>query len=355
MGVIRLAEALSNNEFTHEIAVFGTNLSLQQATGTRIPCHALGLDGPSYAAFHHLARFLRTTKADLIHVNNLAPWFDTALAARLIRRPCVQTFHGVEQGRLRFSQAKRLLFRTAARFSSSITAVAGPAADLLAELTGVERKAVQVIPNGIDTDLYHPARDQVEKTTLRRKLGLPLEGLLLGCVAALRPVKNHLGLIRAFAGAVRTIPSSHLVLVGEGALENELRRAVQEQGLADTVHFLGPRRDVPELLRAFDLFVLNSDTEGLSYSVLEAMASGLPLAVTDVGANPELIEHGRQGWLYRAGQPEKLAWIMIEVASKPEILPAMGRSARAKVVRSYGITAMADQYASLYRGIVDQK
>lgn len=356
MGVVRMIENFEDPRFDHCITVLGSDLGLKEATGTKIPCFAMARQGRDYTAFMALRSFFKDQAIDIVHVNNLGPWWDAALAARLAGCPCIETFHGVEQGRLTFSRPKRLLFQAAARLSREVTAVARPAAALAAELTGINIERIRVINNGIDTETFRPVTDGAEKGRLRRSLGLPEEGVLLGCIGALRTVKNHAGLISAFARAFSESSTKvHLVLVGGGALESDLKDLCRTLGIDDRVIFLGLRDDVLHILQTLDCFVLNSDTEGLSYAVLEAMACGLPVIATSVGGNPELVEDDVHGWLYDVGDQEKLTALLEEAVRDPKLLAACGTRAREKVRSAYSLDKMAQSYAHLYEEVLSLK
>lgn len=348
MGVVRLIRQLSDSRLRHSVVILGSDCSLLEEYPLSVPYHALGL-GKSYTAFWPLARLFRRERVDVVHVNNLAPWLDTALAAQLSGARCVQTFHGVEEGTLRFSTPRRALFRLADRLSWRVTAVADEAAHLLSDLTGLNPARIVAIPNGIDTRQFVPLGDAHDKSARRRELRLPEQAVLFGCVAALRPVKNHRGLLRAFAGALRnTKTEAALVLVGDGMLLAELQSLAAELQITEQVYFLGRRTDVVELLQVFDAFVLNSDTEGLSYAVLEAMACGLPLIGTAVGANTQLVTDEREGFLTAAGDEGAMRQALSRALADPTRLLVMGRSARQKIVAEYGVAAMAERYREIY-------
>lgn len=347
MGALRLIRSLP--DLQHTVLSIGSDVRLAREAG--IACRSLGLDGPSRAAGLHVARLCKGLGVDIIHVNNLAPWPDAAVAGLLAGAGVVQTFHGVEQAALRFPVHKRLVYQALAMRSRALIAVAQPAADLLCSLTGIPAKRVRVIVNGVDTAEFHPAAQ--DKAGLKASLGLPEEGVLLGCVAALRPVKDHAGLLRALAAAnAQRSQPCFLALVGDGPLEADLRGLAAELDLTDSVHFLGRRKDVPELLRAFDAFVLNSETEGLSYAVLEAMASGLPVLASRVGANPELIADGEQGWLY--GKEDQAALVRLLAGVTLQSCLAMGAAARRKVEQGYSLRAMAQAYAAVYASVLER-
>ncbi len=353
MGVARLINHFPDPGIVHSVCSMGPDLSMQLELHSGVPCYSLGLQGSSYTAFRGLARLVKNREVDILHVNNLAPWPDALVASKLTGCVCIETFHGVEVGQHRFPWRKRTMFRVLANRSAAVTAVSGAARQLLSELTDIAGSRVQVITNGIDCDAFTPPASREDKASRRTDLGLPAEGILLCCLAGLRPVKGHRELLRNFA-EVPAAKGMRLLLVGSGPEEAPLKELSLELGLENRVYFLGQRHDVPGILKACDLFVLNSDTEGLSYAVLEAMACGLPIVVTAVGANPELVENGKEGWLYPVGDGSTLTGILNRIAGNPGNLEAMGREARKKVEKSFGITAMAEQYAALYRQVIGQ-
>ena len=168
----------------------------------------------------------------------------------------------------------------------------------------------------------------------------------MGCVAALRPVKDHKGLLEAFASVISNEPSAntnkgiYLILVGDGQLASELKMLSRQLGVEDRIIFMARRNDVDKILQALDVFVLNSKTEGMSYAVLEAMSSGLPIIATNVGANTELISHGVEGYLYHPGDLKSLTEYMTKVIGDRDRLLKMGKAARQNIVKFYSINKM---------------
>jgi glycosyltransferase involved in cell wall biosynthesis len=251
--------------------------------------------------------------------------------------------------------------RTAYLLTSSTTAVAESARNLLVRLLGIKEHKIRVVPNGVDTELFRPIGSQEERKRLRINLGLPENGFLMGCVAALRPVKDHKGLVEGFASAVSNRASanrnkdSYLILVGDGPLASELKTLSRQLGVEDRITFLGRRNDIDKILQALDLFVLNSKTEGMSYAVLEAMSSGLPIVATNIGANTELIRHGVEGYLYRPGDLKSLTKYMTGVIGDRDRLLKMGRAARQKIVECYSVKKMVSSYKELYKAVLSKE
>jgi len=355
MGVVRLINLFQNDDVIHSVCSIGSDTLLKELLPEGTDLYTLRIEGACYTAFSSLLRLFKKTKTDIAHVNNLAPWLDVAIASKLAGCKCIETFHGVEEKPAQLPVWRRGLLRVSCALSSRITAVSESSKDLLVKLSGIRRHKIKVFPNGVDADLFSPAASPGEKRKLRIRLNLPEDGFLIGCVSALRPVKDHEGLIKAFALFISDDHSpakqrnANLVLVGDGPLASELQLYSGRLGIGDKVIFMGRRNDVQEILRAMDVFVLNSKTEGMSYALLEAMSSGLPVIATDVGGNVELISHDSDGYLVPQGDVESLAGCMVKLGNDQFLLLRMGRNARDKIVKTYSLNKMVSSYRDLYR------
>lgn len=200
---------------------------------------------------------------------------------------------------------------------------------------GLRRSTIAHIANGIDLDTFHPPSAQ---PPLRR----------LVTVARLRPEKGHDTLIDAAASITRAFPDMTLSIVGDGPLRDDLVRRVAARGLGERVRFAGHTDDVAGTLREHDVFVLASRSEAFPNSVIEAMATGMPVVATEVGGIPELVEHGRNGLLVPADRPDELAQAVIDLLRRPSFARALGRKARVDVLTRYSFDRMVSQFETLY-------
>jgi len=348
MGVVRLIKAMDHPSIHHSVCSITSELAMKSYLPTSVQCHSLGLDRPSRMAFKTMANFFKETDVDIAHVNNIAPWFDVAMASKLSRCRCIQTFHGVENTNIEFSWLKKQMMYAAWKCTDHLTAVSDAAADLFSKLTGIGRSHVHVINNGIDTRFFSPVAGE-RKKALKRKLGFPDNAVVAGCVAALRPVKNHRGLLEAFRFVVNIHENAVLVLVGDGLLRQNLENQARAMHMNEKVIFAGRRDNVDDYLKSFDLFVLNSRTEGLSYAILEAMACGLPVVCTDVGGNTRLIDHKKDGFLYPDGDLQALTGFILRIINDPEERNTLGENARKKIKTHYSIKNMIKIYQALYQ------
>jgi glycosyltransferase involved in cell wall biosynthesis len=170
----------------------------------------------------------------------------------------------------------------------------------------------------------------------------------VGIVARLDPIKDHATLFRAFARVRERFPDAELLCIGDGAERASLLRLA-----TPGIRMLGERRDVPRLLRGLDLFVLPSKNEGIPYTVLEAMAAGLPVAASRVGGHPELVEEGVTGRLFPAGDDAALAEALGSYLAAPEERAAHGAAARARVERLFGTAGMVEAYERVWRATAE--
>ena len=302
--------------------------------------------GVDWGYAFRLARLVRGRAVDLVHAHNATAWFYGAWAAFLARRPLVYTEHDRS-----FPPPPRIqaLHRLLARLTRAVVAVSGEVADNLRRYEGIDD--VRVIPNGVDGHRFRPASEG-ERSARRRALGLGEGEVVLGTVGRLDPLKDHRLLIEAVTGLEG---SWRLLVVGDGPLRAELERLVQERSLGGRVVFLGERRDVPELLRAMDAFVLPSRSEGLPMALLEAMACGLPVVATRVGGIPEAVREGEGGLLCDPGDSGGLRDALCRLISDPPLRRRLGRGARVAFERRFSLQRMVEGYERLYLSLLGRR
>jgi glycosyltransferase involved in cell wall biosynthesis len=210
---------------------------------------------------------------------------------------------------------------------------------------GIDKKKVLVIHNGIDTEkLYRP--ESRERT--RRALGIKGDDFVIGNIARMVSLKNHRFLINVFKELREDLPGLRLTLIGDGPLKGELEAYAKNMKLTDAIQFLGERKDIGELLSVFDLFVLPSLTEGISMTLIEAMAAGVPIVASRVGGTPEIIENNRTGSVIPLDEPSKWVKEIKSIIKDDQKRKDMAETAKYEVKKRFSLNSMVDRYEKVY-------
>ena len=296
-------------------------------------------------------RILRELRPAIVHTRNLPALEFLSIAALAGVRGRIHGEHGRDVYDINGSNPKyNLLRKTLNPFVSRYTAVSKDLAQWLVGTVGVAADKVIHICNGVDTQKFYPSSSQ------RSPIGLDTFNrrgmLVVGTVGRMQIVKDQVTLVRAFLHLIQTDPEARervrLIMIGDGPLREKslkLLRAARAEALA---WLPGERMDIPDMMRAIDLFVLPSIAEGVSNTILEAMATGLPTIATNVGGNPELVEEGRTGSLVPASDPLAMANAIQVYLRNPGQLYRHGKAARERVERFFSIDAMNKGYLDLY-------
>jgi glycosyltransferase involved in cell wall biosynthesis len=298
--------------------------------------------GFDYRVYGRLDAALKHYQPDVIHTHLHVLRY--ALPSMLLRKRAamVHTVHNLAEREI--EPRARPIQRFALTHGVEPVAVAEEVAASLESLYGI--KHCRVIANCIPTDLY--ANPQTPRNKWRAKEGFKETDVLFVCVARFAPQKNHAFLLESFAKGPASDARAHLVLVGEGDLRTGLEEQARTLNVSGKVHFLGLRNDIPDVLGAMDSFVLGSDYEGNPLSVLEAMASGLPVVCTAVGGVPKLLDAGKEGFLVPQGDSHAFAKSMNTLLKYEAARKSMGAAAASRAARSYGVANMVRAYEEIY-------
>lgn len=235
--------------------------------------------------------------------------------------------------------------RSIARRQTSVVSLSSATTRNL-EANGFDAARVRFIPNGVDTERFHPA--SAAKTLWSGPPGWPEHGPVVITVGRLVPAKGLDVLLEAWRAVSAVAPEASLVIVGDGPLRAKCDEMVRALGITGSVRLVGARRDVPELLRRSDAYVSSSRTEGMSNALLEGLASGLPLVATRVGGAEDIVEDRVNGYLVGDGDPEALAAALIELLTAPAIRSAMGTSSRRIALTRFALETIVDRYLELF-------
>jgi sugar transferase (PEP-CTERM/EpsH1 system associated) len=301
----------------------------------KLGCTVLALDQPgglSPRRLRRLAQALRQQHVQVVHTHDDAPLVYGLPAAWLAGVP--QRIHTHHHGRLdKVSRRQERLVRWVSKLASCFVCVSNDSADYVREL-GVPADRVSTIHNGIDLDRFAYTGPQPDGPIVT--------------VARLSPEKDIANLLHALQRAADVATDIRLEVAGDGPCRDELQTLAADLKLQEHVHFLGAVNDVPSLLARARLFVLPSQTEGVSLTILEAMARGLPVVATRVGGNPEVVADGQTGLLVPARAPAALAAALVQLYRDAEQCRRLGRAGRQRVEQEFDVRRMVARYESLY-------
>jgi sugar transferase (PEP-CTERM/EpsH1 system associated) len=358
-GLVNLINRLPERQFRHAIVSLTDYSDFRNRLTRDVPIFALGKrPGNDFGLYWRLWKTFQELKPDIVHTRNLnaleaqIPAFLAGVKGR------VHGEHGWDvhdqDGSSRKYRWWRRVFRP---FVQRYVALSGHIAEYLQNDVRVSTDRIVRICNGVDTGTFRPATGGRDPLPEAGRAGDA--DLVIGTVGRLEAVKDQVTLARAFVRVVADNPTladrCRLVMIGDGSLRAEVERVVSEAGLADQVWLPGARDDVARLLRGFDVFVLPSKAEGISNTILEAMASGLPVVATDVGGNRELVADGTTGFLVPRVDPGAMARALSTYVRDPDLAKSHGRAARARIEAQFSIDGMVERYGALYSEVLAKK
>jgi len=351
-GVVNIVNGLPEEAFRHAvIALEGVRDFRQRIRRADVEVFSLHKrPGKDPGAYLRLYRLLKRLRPALAHTRNLGT-LEGAVVARLAGVPHrVHSEHGWDQDDPHGTNRKyHFLRRLASPVIDRFVAVSQEIERWLSDTVGIRREKITRICNGVDTRRFHPPTDAAERALLADRF--PPGSIVVGSVTRFNAIKDPLNLVRAFITARRDPAGGRLrlVMAGDGRLRAPAEQLLRDAGEESAAWLPGSRDDIPQLLRAIDVFVLGSLREGISNTVLEAMASGLPVVASATGGNLELIQDKVTGRLVEPGASDELAAALLEYARDDAVRVAQGRAARARVEREYSLQRMLADYEALYR------
>lgn len=344
--LLNLIRNLDRDRYSPTVLCIGKNGPIgEEIAREGVPVTELGLlrtGGGDRRIVKSIREFLRREKISLVHSHLYHANYYGRLAAFRERIPVVCTIHNTYAS---LKMHRRLINRWLARRTARIIAVSAPVRDDILRYDGVNPSKVIVIPNGVDPRTFDIPLARAEA---RERLGIPAEHFLIGTVGRLEEQKGLQYLLDALRVLRRGGKNAFLLVAGSGREEARLREQAIRDGIEDAVFFVGTRRDVPELYRAMDVFALSSLWEGGPITLLEAMASGLPVVATPVGFVPEVVRDGLNGFLVPLRDPAMLAEVLWKVREDPAMAEAVGREARETVRGRYTHRHLAEKVMAVY-------
>jgi sugar transferase (PEP-CTERM/EpsH1 system associated) len=351
-GVLKIVRGLDASRFEQSICtIWSLQYMRAEEQEIRVIPMNRAAEHPGFIT-RDLLRIFRRERPHIVHSRNWTA-MEAVFAARLARVPgVVHSEHGRDILPLNTEPLRRRIFRRISYgMADRVFTVSRELKNEVASAVGISPDTVKVIYNGVDTKRFAP--DAGKRKVQREKIGASGDTVVVGTVGRLDAVKDHVTLLRAAAVAVEAGYDMLVVLVGDGpqrvALERELEVLA---ALRDRVIFAGRTFDPAAWLCGFDIFVLPSLFEGTSNTLLEAMAAGLPSVVSRVGGNIELLEDGKSGLMFAAGDVEGLSTHLKRLAGSMELRQSLGKEAREHVEECFRLEKMLENYGELYRGLV---
>ena len=353
-GVVNLINRLPESSWRHAVLALTEVSSLFTQRVQRPDVKYLSLHkspGHLWKLYPRLWQIFRALQPAVVHTRNLAsleavvPAWAAGVPARI---------HG-EHGRDAIDPdgargRYQMVRRAYSPFVSRYVAVSQDLKRYLQDRVGISADRIAQLYNGVDSDRFRPVAD-----TRSAIAGCPFRSAhhwLVGTVGRMDHVKDQSTLARAFVVALQTNPSARdrmrLIIAGEGVLRAEAMRILNEGGVGELAWFAGERTDIPEIMRGLDCFVLPSRAEGISNTILEAMACAIPVVATRVGGNAELVEEGVTGLLVPAGDPAALAQAIVAYFENRALAHQHGWAGRKRVEENFALDSMVDSYHQLY-------
>lgn len=318
------------------------------SAGVKVYAEHLAKGATSLSIVRVLLAAVRRERASIVHCHDLFAW-QTAVLARIAtggRLKVIFTKHGhFEQ----LDTSLRIQARLLAAFTSRIVAVSEDIRQEFQTRLGIGEKRVDIIVNGIDTSRF---QIPLSKEEAKKRLGLAPDSFVAGSVTRFFPVKNIEMQVDMVERLSERLPKLRYVLVAPlSELGDRIIADAQNRKLSDRILFLGRRQDIPELLRAMDVFILSSHSEGTSMALLEAMAAGCPAVVSRVGGNAQLVQDGANGFLFQPGDLDEMCRRVTELHDNPGLHKLQASRAVAKS-GGFGFREMARRYQELYGSVL---
>ncbi|MCK4537869.1 MAG: glycosyltransferase [Candidatus Krumholzibacteria bacterium] len=351
--VIELASRqVLSGDIDVELACINPGGALEaEAISRELPVSVTGLGKIRYfSGISRMRKYLHTARPDLVHTHNFLAHTHTAPAARMLGIPVIHTKHGRAVTSMSWSPALRRYIYSLAH---AVVVVSKETGEIFAERSGVRDSKIKVIHNGIDLERYRNI--DVDRRSLPGLEKIDKEDLLFGAVSRLDPVKDHTTMLRAFAEVAASRSDCYFLIVGDGPERGNIETLIKELSIEDRVIMTGFTDEVPLYVSAMDMYLQPSLEEGLSLTLLEAAAAGVPVVVTPVGGNPEVIEGGFSGSFVDVGNYHGMAAIMDSFMEDPAPFREMALRAGESVEAGFSLTSMEAGYRALYMEAISRE
>lgn len=352
--LVKLLNALDRSRVEPVLVLFKEEGDLiSEIRRLQIPIYELSINKlyglHSISCLYKFVKYLREQDIDVLHTFIWQANFFGAVAGIIARKKVVISKRSTNDW---MTAPYLMISRLTNMLADKVSVVSEDVAKTVRERERASEAKLFVVPNGVDL----PGKIDVEKKeALQKELVISDRAIKVGVIASLVPVKGHIYFIDAIRKVVNEYPEIQVLLVGDGILRSELEARVHQLGIDDNVQFLGYRNDVEGILGLLDIFVLPSLEEGMSNAVLEAMAHGLPIIVTDAAGSFEIVENGKSGIIVQKGNSEPLAKALLNIIRDKAYRLSLGMEARKRVEREYSMSQVVSRNLQVYEELLAER
>ena len=355
-GVVRtLVESLDKNRFEPSLAWFHGECHSPFSELKDIPMYFLNKKpGFDPKVIWRLVRIIISKKIMIVNAHHFMPLLYAYPVCKLTGSKVTHTEHSVFDAN-HDRQSRKKIAAFIYRTSNAVIGVSPEVTDFFENKYQVRKNILKTIVNGIDTQIYKPREKNVD---FLKSIGIDFDTLLIGMTGNLRKLKNHKFLIQSFIKVLKHYQNTRLILIGQGFenddenSETELKHIVSSNSITDKVFFLGYRTDVHQILNNIDIFCLTSLREGLPLSLIEAMASGIPVVGTNVQGIKHVIHSGQNGFLVPLNDIDHLTYILCKLISNKVLRKKIAQNARLYVEQKYDVKQFVHKYETVFQSLV---
>lgn len=349
-GIINLINKSNEEHFIHEICCMTKSGDAESRLEKSVKVHEMHKRrGNDWRMIPKLAKLIGELKPDIVHTRNWGT-IDGIVAAKI--KGVSSIIHG-EHGwnmddPLGRNFRRRMVRRILSGAVSQFVAVSEDIRRWMIDSIGIKDTKISKILNGVDTERFHPGN----KSEARKILGFSEEDILIGTVGRFDPIKDQQLLLQAFSDLQGDGKEPRLILIGDGPERKVLESVKEKLPCKDRIVLLGERNEIERILSALDIFVLSSKNEGMSNTILEAMAGGLPIVATSVGGNLELVTQGKTGLFFEPGDIRGLTEALKFYMEHEEERRLHGSNGRCKAEQHFSLNRMVQDYETLYTSLL---
>ncbi len=351
IGIVKLLNKLDPGQFESTLIVTDKVYDLLNLDTSKTRLIELNKKkGNDFSLPYKLYKLFKKEKFHIVHTHAWGTLVEGVLAAKSAGVPVV--IHG-EHGTFHKDFKRKIIQKVFYKWADYLMSVSDVLAKEIAQTIGINENKFHTILNGVDVDRFAP--NPLKRAAYREELGFKETDFILGTVGRPNPVKNHSLIIHALKEIVSKFSHAHVIIIGDSPLDSQrdaMQALAKDLDVADHVHFLGTKEDIPGYLNTFDTFLLPSLREGCSNVLQEAMATGLPIVASNVGGNPELITHGKTGLLFNVQDINEFIGQIMQFIEHPELKTQFGARAREQAVTNFSLPTMIKSYSEYYKELV---